>query len=97
MSAGLIAQRFATAWALFQGLLIEALPFLLLGVLIATAARWFAPGGRWVRRLPAHPLLGPLTGAGLGLVRGPGAGLASSEAPVWAWPCPRPRCGPGRV
>ena len=41
MSAALIAQRFATAWALFQGLLIEALPFLLLGVLIATAARWF--------------------------------------------------------
>jgi uncharacterized membrane protein YraQ (UPF0718 family) len=67
MSAGLIAQRLATAWALFQGLLIEALPFLLLGVLIATAARWLAPGGRWVRQLPAHPLLGPLTGAGLGL------------------------------
>ena len=67
MSAGLVAQRLATAWALFQGLLIEALPFLLLGVLIATAARWLAPGGRWVRRLPSHPLLGPLTGAGLGL------------------------------
>jgi uncharacterized membrane protein YraQ (UPF0718 family) len=67
MSAGLVAQRLATAWALFQGLLIEALPFLLLGVLIATAARWLAPGGRWVRRLPAHPLVGPLTGAGLGL------------------------------
>jgi uncharacterized membrane protein YraQ (UPF0718 family) len=67
MSAGLVAQRLATVWALFQGLLIEALPFLLLGVLIATAARWLAPGGRWVRRLPSHPLLGPLTGAGLGL------------------------------
>ena len=67
MSAGLIAPRLATAWALFQGLLIEALPFLLLGVMIATAARWLAPGGRWLRRLPGHPLLGPLTGAGLGL------------------------------
>ncbi|MEB3316552.1 MAG: permease [Cyanobacteriota bacterium] len=67
MSAGLAAQRLATAWALFQGLLIEALPFLLLGVLIATATRWLAPGGRWVRQLPAHPLAGPLTGAGLGL------------------------------
>ncbi|MFI0404091.1 MAG: permease, partial [Cyanobium sp.] len=43
MSAGLLAQRFATAWALFQGLLIEALPFLLIGVVIATAARWLAP------------------------------------------------------
>ncbi|MFN9546876.1 MAG: permease [Cyanobacteriota bacterium] len=67
MSVGLVAQRLATAWALFQGLLIEALPFLLLGVMIATAARWLAPGGRWLRRLPAHPLGGPLTGAGLGL------------------------------
>jgi uncharacterized protein len=67
MSAGLVAQRFSTAWALFQGLLIEALPFLLLGVVIATAARWLAPGGRWLRQLPSHPLLGPLTGAGLGL------------------------------
>lgn len=67
MSGVVVAQRLATAWALFQGLLIEALPFLLLGVAIATAARWLAPGGRWLRRLPRHPLLGPLAGAGLGL------------------------------
>jgi uncharacterized protein len=67
MSAALVAQRSATAWALFQGLLIEALPFLLVGVVIATAARWLAPGGRWLRQLPSHPLLGPLTGAGMGL------------------------------
>jgi uncharacterized membrane protein YraQ (UPF0718 family) len=60
------AERLATAWALFQGLLIEALPFLLIGVLISALARWFSPGGRWLRRLPAHPLLGPLAGAGLG-------------------------------
>jgi uncharacterized membrane protein YraQ (UPF0718 family) len=58
--------RLATAWALFQGLLIEALPFLLIGVLIASLARWFSPGGAWLRRLPGHPLLGPLTGAALG-------------------------------
>ena len=58
--------RFNTAWALFQGLLIEALPFLLIGVLISALARWLAPGGRWLRRLPAHPLLGPLSGAALG-------------------------------
>jgi uncharacterized membrane protein YraQ (UPF0718 family) len=67
MTGSLVAQRLATAWALFQGLLMEALPFLLLGVAIATAARWLAPGGRWLRRLPRHPLLGPLAGAGLGL------------------------------
>ncbi|MEB3322485.1 MAG: permease [Synechococcaceae cyanobacterium] len=60
------AARLATAWALFQGLLIEALPFLLIGVLISAVARWLSPGGRWLRRLPGHPLLGPLTGAALG-------------------------------
>ena len=62
----MLATRLATAWALFQGLLIEALPFLLIGVLIAAAARWISPGGRWLRRLPEHPLAGPLAGAGLG-------------------------------
>ncbi len=55
-----------TAWALFQGLLIEALPFLLIGVLISAIARWLTPGGRWLRRLPQGPLLAPLSGALLG-------------------------------
>ncbi|MEN9541165.1 MAG: hypothetical protein RLZZ459_1256 [Cyanobacteriota bacterium] len=64
--AGTVLQRLATAWALFQGLLIEALPFLLIGVVIASLARWFSPGGTWLRRLPGHPVLGPLTGAALG-------------------------------
>ena len=58
--------RLATIWAIFQGLLLEALPFLLIGVLIAGLARWIAPGGRWLKRLPNQPLLAPLTGAALG-------------------------------
>ncbi|MFN7871764.1 MAG: permease, partial [Cyanobacteriota bacterium] len=58
--------QIATAWALFQGLLIEALPFLLIGVVIASLARWWSPGGEWLRRLPPHPVLGPLSGAALG-------------------------------
>ena len=58
--------RLNTAWALFQGLLLEALPFLLIGVLIASLARWFSPGGAWLQRLPAHPVGGPLSGAALG-------------------------------
>lgn len=61
-----VLTRLNTAWALFQGLLLEALPFLLIGVLIASLARWFSPGGQWLRRLPSHPVLGPLTGAALG-------------------------------
>ncbi len=56
----------ANLWAVFQGLVIEALPFLLIGVAIATLVRGLNPGGRWLRHLPAHPLLGPLTGAALG-------------------------------
>ena len=58
--------RLATAWAIFQGLLIEAMPFLLLGVTIAGLARWLVPQSAWVRRLPRHPLLAPIVGALLG-------------------------------
>ena len=59
-------ERLATTWALFQALLVEAMPFLLIGVAISSLARWLSPGGAWVRKLPANPLLGPLTGAALG-------------------------------
>ena len=58
--------RLATAWAIFQGLLLESLPFLLLGVTIAALARWLVPQAAWVRRLPRHPLLAPVVGALLG-------------------------------
>ncbi|WP_114992043.1 permease [Synechococcus sp. UW179A] len=58
--------RLATAWAIFQGLLIEALPFLMLGVTIAGLARWLVPQSAWVRRLPRNPLLAPVVGALLG-------------------------------
>ena len=59
-------QRLANAWAIFQGLLIESLPFLLLGVAIAALARWLVPQAAWVQRLPRHPLLAPVVGALLG-------------------------------
>jgi uncharacterized membrane protein YraQ (UPF0718 family) len=58
--------QWQTVWAVFQGLLLEAIPFLLIGVAIATAARAWDPRGRWLQRLPRHPLLGPLSGAALG-------------------------------
>lgn len=58
--------RLATAWAIFQGLLLEAIPFLLLGVTIAGLARWLVPQGAWIGRLPRHPLLAPITGALMG-------------------------------
>ena len=58
--------RVATGWAIFQGLLIEALPFLMLGVTIAGLARWLVPQSAWVHRLPRNPLLAPMVGALLG-------------------------------
>lgn len=58
--------RLATAWAIFQGLLLESLPFLLLGVAIAAFARWLVPQAAWLHRLPRHPLLAPVVGALLG-------------------------------
>ena len=59
-------EQLATAWAIFQGLLLEAIPFLILGVAIAGLARWLVPQAAWIRRLPANPLLAPITGALMG-------------------------------
>lgn len=59
-------ERIATAWAIFQGLLLEAIPFLLLGVLIAGLARWLVPQSAWVSQLPSNPVLAPITGALMG-------------------------------
>ena len=64
--AGQAVAQLQTVWAVFQGLLLEAIPFLLIGVTIATAARAWDPRGRWLQRLPRHPVLGPLSGAALG-------------------------------
>ena len=58
--------RFATAWAIYQGLLLEAIPFLLVGVLISGLARWLVPQSTWIRRLPRQALLAPITGALMG-------------------------------
>ena len=59
-------EKVSTAWAIFQGLLMEAIPFLLLGVAIAGMARWLVPQTAWVHRLPKNPLLAPITGALMG-------------------------------
>ena len=59
-------EKISTAWAIFQGLLLEAIPFLLLGVAIAGLARWLVPQTAWLQRLPKNPLLAPITGALMG-------------------------------
>ena len=55
--------RLSTAWAIFQGLLVEALPFLLIGVAISGIARWLVPQAAWIRRIPRNPVLAPIIGA----------------------------------
>ena len=59
-------EKISTAWAIFQGLLLEAIPFLLLGVTIAGLARWLVPQTAWIQRLPKNPVLAPITGALMG-------------------------------
>ena len=58
--------QIATVWAVFQGLLLEALPFLLIGVAISSLARALDPSGHWLQKLPKGALWGPLSGAMLG-------------------------------
>ena len=58
--------RLFTSWSVFQALFLEAMPFLLVGVALAAMARHWLPSGLSLRRLPNHPLLGPLTGAAMG-------------------------------
>lgn len=59
-----------TAWqqglTLFFSLLVEALPFLLLGVLFSSALLLWVDPEKLVRRLPRHPLAGAVAGAVLG-------------------------------
>ena len=94
--------RLSTAWAIFQGLLLEALPFLLLGVAIAGLARWLVPQTAWVQRLPRNPLLAPITGALMGFAlvcsrRKHGAGLLPRLLlPLLPLALPFPGCLPLR-
>ena len=61
-----VADHLSTSWSVFQALFLEAIPFLLIGVGLATMARHWLPSGPALQCLPDHPLLGPLTGAAMG-------------------------------
>lgn len=77
-------ERLATTWALFQALLVVAMPFLLIGMALSTLARWISPGGQWMRTLSAHSLLGPLSGAPWALPCPP-ANAATCPWPGISW------------
>jgi len=55
-----------TVAVLFLGILLQALPFLLIGVLISSAIQTFLPADAIRRRFPKNPALGILTAVALG-------------------------------
>ncbi|AFY76932.1 MAG: permease [Hydrococcus sp. C42_A2020_068] len=55
-----------SAFTLFLSLLVEAIPFLLLGVLLSSALLFFIDERQLVARLPRHPFLGAFVGSCVG-------------------------------
>jgi hypothetical protein len=57
-----------TAFTLFLSLLVEAMPFLLLGVLFSGLLLLFVDERKLIAKLPKHPLLGALIGSMVGFL-----------------------------
>jgi uncharacterized membrane protein YraQ (UPF0718 family) len=57
-----------SAFTLFLSLLVEAIPFLLLGVLLSGALMVFVDERKLIRAIPRHPFLGALTGGLIGFL-----------------------------
>jgi uncharacterized membrane protein YraQ (UPF0718 family) len=60
--------QLSSAFTLFMSLLVEAFPFLLIGVLFSSALLFLVDEGRLVQFLPKHPVLGALTGSMFGFL-----------------------------
>ncbi|HAC64330.1 MAG TPA: hypothetical protein DCF68_12510 [Cyanothece sp. UBA12306] len=56
------------AFTLFLSLLVEAFPFLLLGVLLSSALLLFIDEGKLIKTLPQNPFLGALAGSCIGFL-----------------------------
>jgi hypothetical protein len=61
-------QQLNTAFTLFLSLLVEAMPFLLLGVLFSGLLLLFIDERQLIAKLPKNPLLGALVGSMVGLL-----------------------------
>jgi uncharacterized protein len=55
-------------FTLFLSLLVEAIPFLLLGVLFSSVLLFFVDERKLVERMPRNPLLGALVGSSIGFL-----------------------------
>ncbi|AFZ52477.1 permease [Cyanobacterium aponinum UTEX 3222] len=52
-----------SAFTLFTSLLVEAMPFLLMGVLLSSSLILFFDEGNLIKRIPNHPFLGSIIGS----------------------------------
>jgi uncharacterized membrane protein YraQ (UPF0718 family) len=60
--------QFQQAFTIFLSLLVEAIPFLTLGVLLSSALLLFSDEQKLIRYLPRQPILGALAGSFMGVL-----------------------------
>ena len=63
-----LTNQLNNAFTLFLSLLVEAIPFLLLGVLFSVLLLGFVDERKLVSRIPRNPLLGALMGSSIGFL-----------------------------
>ena len=63
-----LTNQLNSAFTLFLSLLVEAMPFLLLGVLFSGLILWFIDERKLLSYIPRHPLLGALAGSLIGFL-----------------------------
>lgn len=63
-----LTNQLNNAFTLFLSLLVEAIPFLLLGVLFSGVLMWFVDERQLIKFLPRNPLLGALAGSLVGFL-----------------------------
>ena len=57
-----------SSFTLFLSLLVEAMPFLLLGVIFSGILQWFIDERKLITYLPKNPLLGAFVGSLIGFL-----------------------------
>ena len=58
--------RLYDAFTLFTSLLVEAMPFLLIGVILSSALILFLDNNPWIQKMPKNPILGSILGSFFG-------------------------------
>ena len=66
--ASTLTNQLNNAFTLFLSLLVEAMPFLLLGVIFSGILQWFIDERKLIKYLPRNPLLGAFVGSLIGFL-----------------------------